>query len=160
MYKLSLQRVTAERQQEKNVLSDPCGQPRHMAAARWRRPAAGVVAGASAPGMPAASHASPISASVRPPPPTMRYESRRWAFFERVYGFETSWPSSRSCGSPSFPQESGGSPRIVFAVSPNSASCERVFALLKNLFGDDATSALADYLQAGLMLNYNKRQVG
>ena len=26
--------------------------------------------------------------------------------------------------------------RIVFAISPNSASCERVFALLKNLFGD------------------------
>ena len=50
--------------------------------------------------------------------------------------------------------------RIIFAISPNSASCERVFALLKNLFGDDAMSALADYLQAGLMLNYNKRQVG
>ena len=33
-------------------------------------------------------------------------------------------------------------------------------ALLKNLFGDEAMSALADYLQAGLMLNYNKRQVG
>ena len=46
------------------------------------------------------------------------------------------------------------------AVSPNSASCERVFALLKNLFGDESMSALADYLQAGLMLNYNKRQVG
>ena len=26
--------------------------------------------------------------------------------------------------------------RIVFAISPNSASCERVFALLKNLFGE------------------------
>ena len=50
--------------------------------------------------------------------------------------------------------------RVVFAISPNSASCERVFALLKNLFGDEAMSALADYLQAGLMLNYNKRQVG
>ena len=33
-------------------------------------------------------------------------------------------------------------------------------ALLKNLFGDEAMSALADYLQAGLMLNYNKRIVG
>ena len=48
---------------------------------------------------------------------------------------------------------------IVFAISPNSASSERVFALLKNLFGDDAMSALADYVQAGLMLNYNKRRV-
>ena len=36
----------------------------HMAAARWRRPPAGVVAGASAPGMPAAPHASPSSARV------------------------------------------------------------------------------------------------
>jgi len=26
--------------------------------------------------------------------------------------------------------------RIVVAISPNSASCERVFALLKNLFGE------------------------
>ena len=26
--------------------------------------------------------------------------------------------------------------RVVFAISPNSAACERVFALLKNLFGD------------------------
>ena len=50
--------------------------------------------------------------------------------------------------------------RVVFVISPNSASCERVFALLKNLFGDAAMSALADYLQAGLMLNYNQRQVG
>ena len=50
--------------------------------------------------------------------------------------------------------------RIVFAVSPNSASCERVFALLKNLFGDAQYSALADYLSASLMLNYNERVVG
>ena len=50
--------------------------------------------------------------------------------------------------------------RIVFAVSPNSASCERVFALLKNLFGEEQMSALADYVQASLMLNYNGREVG
>ena len=49
---------------------------------------------------------------------------------------------------------------IVFAVSPNSASCERVFALLKNLFGEEQMSALADYVQASLMLNYNGREVG
>ena len=42
----------------------------------------------------------------------------------------------------------------------NSASCERVFARLKNLFGDEQMSALADYVQAALMLNYNKRLVG
>lgn len=50
--------------------------------------------------------------------------------------------------------------RVVFAISPNSASCERVFSLLKNLFGDEQMSALADYIQAALMLNYNGRQVG
>ena len=50
--------------------------------------------------------------------------------------------------------------RIVFAISPNSASCERVFALLKNLFGEQQMSALADYVQAALMLNYNQRRVG
>ena len=49
---------------------------------------------------------------------------------------------------------------IVFAISPNSASCERVFALLKNLFGEQQMSALADYVQAALMLNYNGRRFG
>ena len=49
--------------------------------------------------------------------------------------------------------------RIVFASSPNSASCERVFALLRNLFGE-LQSSLADYVQAALMLNYNQRSVG
>ena len=38
--------------------------------------------------------------------------------------------------------------RIVFALAPNSASCERAFALLKNLFGEQQMSALADYVQA------------
>ena len=47
-----------------------------------------------------------------------------------------------------------------FAISPNSASCERVFALLKNLFGEQQMLALADYVQASLMLNYNGRRVG
>ena len=51
--------------------------------------------------------------------------------------------------------------RIVFAkISPDSASCERVFALLKNLFNEQQMSSLADYVQAALMLNYNKRCVG
>ena len=50
--------------------------------------------------------------------------------------------------------------RIVFAISPNSASCERVFSLLKNLFGEQQMAALADYVQAALMLNYNGRNVG
>ena len=50
--------------------------------------------------------------------------------------------------------------RIVFAISPDSASCERVFALLKNLFNEQQMSSLADYVQAALMLNYNNRCVG
>ena len=33
-------------------------------------------------------------------------------------------------------------------------------ALLKNLFGEQQLSALADYIQAALMLNYNSRVVG
>ena len=46
------------------------------------------------------------------------------------------------------------------AISPNSASCERVFALLKNLFNEQQMLLLADYVQAALMLNYNNRSVG
>ena len=50
--------------------------------------------------------------------------------------------------------------RIAFAFSPNSASCERVFALLQNMFGDEQLSALSDQIQAALMLAYNQRRVG
>ena len=50
--------------------------------------------------------------------------------------------------------------RIVFAMSPNLASCERVFALLKKMFGDEQIASLADYIQAALMLAYNNRAVG
>ena len=38
--------------------------------------------------------------------------------------------------------------RIVFALSPNSASCERVFALVRNMFGDEQMRSLADILFA------------
>ena len=50
--------------------------------------------------------------------------------------------------------------RIVFAISPNSASCERVFALVKTMFGEQQLSTLADYIQAALMLRSNDRAVG
>ena len=43
---------------------------------------------------------------------------------------------------------------IVFALTPNSASCERVFALLQQLFDEEQKSMLADAIQAALMLNY------
>jgi hypothetical protein len=50
--------------------------------------------------------------------------------------------------------------RIVFAISPNSASCERVFSLLKLMYGDQQISTLADAIRAALMLRYNGRTVG
>ena len=49
--------------------------------------------------------------------------------------------------------------RIAFGLSPNSASCERVFSLVKLMFGEQQMSALADYIRAALMLRFNKRQV-
>mmetsp|Transcript_2927 Transcript_2927/g.6892 ORF Transcript_2927/g.6892 Transcript_2927/m.6892 type:complete len:113 (+) Transcript_2927:373-711(+) len=50
--------------------------------------------------------------------------------------------------------------RIVFAITPNSASVERVFAKLRNMFGEDQMHSLSDCLRAALMLSYNKRELG
>ena len=50
--------------------------------------------------------------------------------------------------------------RIVFAISPNSASCERVFSLLKLMYGDQQICTLADAIRAALMLRYNDRMIG
>ena len=50
--------------------------------------------------------------------------------------------------------------RITFSLTPNSAACERVFSLLKHMFGEAQMSALADYIRAALMLKYNERIVG
>ena len=50
--------------------------------------------------------------------------------------------------------------RVVFAISPNSASCERVFSLIKQLFGDQQLSTLADAIRTALMLRYADRMVG
>ena len=50
--------------------------------------------------------------------------------------------------------------RIVFAFTPNSAASERVFSLLKAMFGDASMTTFSDYIQAALMLKYNKRTVG
>jgi len=36
--------------------------------------------------------------------------------------------------------------RIVFSFTPNSAACERVFSLLKSMFGDQQLSTLADHM--------------
>jgi len=50
--------------------------------------------------------------------------------------------------------------RIVFAISCNSASCERVFSLMKRMFGTEQLSALSDYVGGSLMLSFNKRELG
>ena len=47
--------------------------------------------------------------------------------------------------------------RQVLLVQPSSAAFERVFSLLKNSFGDRQNSALQDYMEASLMLQYNNR---
>ena len=49
--------------------------------------------------------------------------------------------------------------RIMFALTPNSAACERVFSMLKNMFTENQLSLLGDMLQGSLMLRYNKRQM-
>ena len=46
--------------------------------------------------------------------------------------------------------------RIMFAMMPNSASAERVFSLLKAMFGDARASSLADLIEGSLMLKFNK----
>ena len=44
--------------------------------------------------------------------------------------------------------------------TPNSAAAERVFSLLKAMFGETQMSALQDMIESALMLKYNKRKVG
>ena len=46
--------------------------------------------------------------------------------------------------------------RIMFSMTPNSASAERVFSLLKAMFGDARASSLSDLVQGSLMLKFNK----
>jgi hypothetical protein len=50
--------------------------------------------------------------------------------------------------------------QIVGSFTPNSAAAERVFSMLKRMFGDMQMRALVDMIQAALMLNYNGRKVG
>ena len=44
--------------------------------------------------------------------------------------------------------------QIVGSFTPNSAAAERVFSMLKRMFGDMQMRALVDMIQAALMLNY------
>ena len=50
--------------------------------------------------------------------------------------------------------------RIVFALTPNSAMCERVFSLMESMFGQTQGASLSDQLQGSLMLRFNKRMLG
>ena len=50
--------------------------------------------------------------------------------------------------------------QIVGSFTPNSAAAERVFSMLKLMFGDTQMKALMDMIQAALMLKYNQRKVG
>ena len=46
--------------------------------------------------------------------------------------------------------------RIAFILTPSSAAAERVFSMLKrHMTKQQMTSALADYTQAGCMLDWN-----
>ena len=47
--------------------------------------------------------------------------------------------------------------RIVFALTPNSAACERVFSAMNNFFGSRQNTALIDQIETSLMLHYNNR---
>ena len=49
--------------------------------------------------------------------------------------------------------------RIMFALTPNSAACERVFSLPKNKFTDAQITCLGGMLQGSLMLRHNKRKM-
>ena len=42
-------------------------------------------------------------------------------------------------------------------LQPSSAAAERVFSLLKASFGEQQDMSLQDYIEASIMLQYNKR---
>ena len=74
------------------------------------------------------------------------------AFTEAVLG----WWANNGTKFPTWAEAA----QTVFSFTPNSASAERVFSLLKLIFGDLRDRALADMMQATLMLMYNKRVSG
>ncbi len=50
--------------------------------------------------------------------------------------------------------------QIILAFTCNSAGAERVFSMLKAMFGDPQSDSMADYIQTAIMLRTNKRPVG
>ena len=61
------------------------------------------------------------------------------------------WQNVNGC--PAWKREA----RRAFALTPNSASSERVFARLKAMFQTTQTTALSDYLEGSVMLAHNQR---
>jgi len=45
----------------------------------------------------------------------------------------------------------------VMLIQPSSAAAKRVFSLLKASFGEQQEACLQDYIEASLMLQFNKR---
>ena len=45
----------------------------------------------------------------------------------------------------------------VILVQPSSAAAEKVFSIINSSFNDSQDHALVDYIQACVMLQYNKR---
>ena len=68
------------------------------------------------------------------------------------------WVGDRNKTPHSLPDVTSSNTRYTCEDFPET--CERVFALLRNLFGELQMKSLADYVQAALMLNYNQRNVG
>ena len=60
------------------------------------------------------------------------------------------------CNSEGLPAWSCVAKKIML-LQPSSGSVERVFSLLNSTFGDQQDTSLLDYIQASLMLQYNKR---
>ena len=50
--------------------------------------------------------------------------------------------------------------RKIFLCQPSSAAAERAFSLLKASFNEQQDSALEDYIETSLMLQYNGRGLG
>ena len=44
----------------------------------------------------------------------------------------------------------------VFLAQPTSAAAERVFSIMNNTFGDQQNSSLEDYVEASVIMQYNK----
>ena len=50
--------------------------------------------------------------------------------------------------------------KIVFSIPPTSAAAERVFARVKQMYGDQQLSALGDQIETALVLQENDRVLG